>query len=299
MKRLLLAALFCAFAAPAAAQDIAITFDDLPSHDALAPGDTRTGIAASIITALKDAGAPPVTGFVNGARLDDDPPSARVLQMWRDAGFPLANHTWSHLNLNTHTLAEWEADVLRNEPVLAPLMPKDDWHWLRFPFLAEGETPAKHTAVRVFLARHRYRIAAVTMSFDDYLWNGPYARCAAKGDTAAIAQLETAWLDAAAGSLAYYHSLSTALYGRDIAYVLLMHLGSFDARMLPRLLALYRDKGVRLVTLQAAEHDPFYAADTNPKSPSGPVTLEQALSARGVTFAPRIVQVLPFETMCR
>ena len=36
---------------------------------------------------------------VNGTlflRLRDDPPSAPVLKMWRDAGFPLGNHTFSH-----------------------------------------------------------------------------------------------------------------------------------------------------------------------------------------------------------
>lgn len=301
MKLRLAAALALALIAPAAAAGpkIAITFDDLPSHSALPPGTTRVEIATAIIAALKDAKTPPIYGFVNGLRLEDDPASAPVLQLWRDAGFPLANHTYSHMNLSQHTLAEWQADTLKNEPLLVPLAGKTNWHWLRYPYLAEGDTLAKHGAARVFLAKHRYRIAAVTMSFDDYLWNDPYARCVAKSDTATIAQMETAWLAAADGSLTYYSDLSHQLYRRDIPYVLLMHLGAFDAHMLPKLLDLYRARGVQLITLEQAERDPFYAADTNPRRPAGPVTLEQAMSARGVTFPARVVQVMPFDTLCR
>jgi hypothetical protein len=179
-------------------------------------------------------------------------------------------------------------------------MTDQDWHWLRFPYLAEGETVAKHDAIRTFLAAHGYRIAAVTLSFDDYLWNDPYARCVAKKDAASIAAMETAYLAAAETSLSYYHMLSQQLFGRDIPYVLLMHLGGFDARMLPRLLALYKQKGVSFITLDQAEADPFYRVDTDPQLPAGPTTLEQAMAARGVAYYPaRIVQVMPFDTLCR
>jgi peptidoglycan/xylan/chitin deacetylase (PgdA/CDA1 family) len=297
VKTILLAALLCALAAPASAQQIALTFDDLPSHSALPPGTTRVEIAEQIIAALKEAKTPPVYGFVNGIRLEDDPASAPVLKLWRDAGFPLGNHTWSHMNLGQNSEADWEADTLKNETVLTPL--GGDWHWLRYPYLAEGDTPAKHDAARAFLAAHGYRIASVTMSFDDYLWNEPYARCVAKGDAATIATLETAWLTAAEGSLAYYRALSQQLYGRDIPYVLLMHLGAFDAHMLPRLLTLYRAERVTFISLEDAERDPFYARAVDPSAADGPMTLEQAMAARGVNFPARVVQVLPFATLCR
>src|SRR5262249_32144085 len=159
----------CLFSAPAVAeQQIAITFDDLPSHSALPSDTTRADIAKQIIAALKAANTP-VYGFMNGLRLQDDAPSAPVLQLWRDAGFPIGNHTYSHMNLNRATLESWESDTLKNESILAPIMTSSDWHWLRFPYLAEGETVAKHDGVRAFLAAHGYRIAAVTLSFDDYL----------------------------------------------------------------------------------------------------------------------------------
>src|SRR5258707_9083410 len=108
------------------------------------------------------------------------------------------------------------------------------WHWFRFPFVAEGDAPEKNAGIRAFLAQRGYKIAAVTMSFGDYMWNEPYARCKAKGDEKALASLESSYLAAADDSLGYSREMSRALYGREIPYVLLMHIGAFDAEMLPR-----------------------------------------------------------------
>jgi peptidoglycan/xylan/chitin deacetylase (PgdA/CDA1 family) len=300
MRSSILAGLFCALTVTAApAQQIALTFDDLPSHSPLPAGTTRVKIASEIIAALKAAHTPPVYGFVNGLRLEDDAPSAPVLKMWRDAGFPLGNHTYSHYSLSHRTLDAWAADTVKNEAVIAPLMAGADWHWLRFPYLEEGDTLQKHVAARAWLAQHGYKVASVTMSFDDYLWNDVYPRCVARHDDKSILRLETAYLSAAESSLGYYHDLSTQLYGRDIAYVLLMHLGAFDARMLPRLLAMYRSKGVTFVSLEDAERDPFYAADIDTRLPGGPVDLDQAMIAKGVSYVERNENVLPFDAMCK
>ena len=86
---------------------------------------------------------PPVYGFVNGIHTEDEPLSTPMLKEWRDAGLPLGNHTWSHINLNQQSLADWEADTLKNEAVLKSYMGNEDWHWLRYPNLAEGDTPAE------------------------------------------------------------------------------------------------------------------------------------------------------------
>ena len=181
----------------APAQQIAFTWDDLPAHSALPQGETRIEIGQKLIYAMKAAHMPPVYGFVNGVATEREPASAPMLKDWRDAGLFLGNHTWSHMNLNTSSLADWEADVLKNEPILEQYAGSTDWHWLRYPFLAEGDTPEKRSDIRKFLAAHGYRIAAVTMSFGDYMWNEPYARCVARNDTPAIAQLESSYLEAA------------------------------------------------------------------------------------------------------
>ncbi len=281
------------------AQEIAFTWDDLPVHSKLPPGETRVSIASRIISAMKVAGLPPVYGFVNGIGIEHEPASAPVLDEWRAAGFLLGNHTWSHMNLNTSSFADWEADVLKNEPLLASHMAKQDWHWLRFPFLAEGETPQKREAARRFLADHQYKIAAVSMSFADYLYNDPYARCVSKHDDAAIAELEANYLAAAKAAIGSSRAMSRTLYGRDIPYVLLMHIGAMDARMLPRLLQLYRNSGFHFVRLETAEKDPFYRTDLDPSLPAAPDSLEQAMAQRKLPLPARFQPDVDLEKVCR
>jgi peptidoglycan/xylan/chitin deacetylase (PgdA/CDA1 family) len=299
VSAILLAAMAMAPAHAAKPPELAITFDDLPAHSALPDGETRVDIARRIIAALKAAGVANVYGFINAVQIEREPASEPVLKMWRDAGFPLGNHTWSHLNLDTATADAFNSEVAQNEPVLRKLAGNTDWHWLRYPNLVEGSDPAKRLAVRHYLAAHGYRIAGVTMSFGDYAFNEPFARCVARKDEATIAQMEQDYLAAAQGEIARARSMSQALYGRDIPYVLLMHVGAFDARMLPRLLALYKQAGFHFVTLPQAEKDPAYREEMDPALPSRPGRLEGRMAARGLTAPKGAFNLASLGTLCR
>lgn len=256
-------------------------------------------VISKIIAALRDARVPPTYGFVNGRLLRQQPADVAVLKAWRAAGNPLGNHTWSHMNLNEHSLEEFEEGVVLNEGILSDWMDGKDWHWFRFPFLAEGDTPEKRADIRTFLLEHRYKIAAVMMSFDDYQWNEPYARCQAKGDRDAIALLEKTYLAAADEDVGYRRAMSQALFGRDIPYVLLMHVGAFDAKMLPRLLDLYRSKGFEFATLEDAESDSAYKEDTDLRLPPRPDTLEQGMAERHLPLPAHEASSVQFDALCR
>ncbi len=239
---------------------IAITFDDIPAHGPLPAGQTRVAVIRDIVRALADAKAP-AFGFMNAGFGADDPAgAAKAIAAWRAAGLPLGNHTYSHANLDLVGAPAFAAEIARNEAPLDVAARGTDWHWFRYPFLAEGQTPALRESTRATLKARGYRIAAVTMSFDDYKWNPPYAQCASVRDTAAVRTLETSFLADARAAASTARARAKAQVGHDIPYVLLMHVGAFDARMLPRLLALYREMGFRFVTLAEAEADPYYAA---------------------------------------
>jgi peptidoglycan/xylan/chitin deacetylase (PgdA/CDA1 family) len=284
--------------APAPRLHVAITVDDLPIHGALPPGETRIGVARRMVAALKAARLRRVYGFVNGGNVADLG-GETVLRAWRGAGFPLGNHTWSHPNANALPASAYEADIARNEPLIARLMGKRARRWFRYPYLAQGDDPGRRAEIRRFLAARNYRIAAVTVDFGDYAWNEPYARCAEKGDDAAIESLERSYLDGARESIAGARNLARALYGRDIDYVLLLHIGAFDARMLPRLLALFRQEGFGFTSLARAERDPAYADDVDPSSGAGPWTLAQRATARGIAVPPLMTRLAGLDSVCR
>lgn len=257
--------LVCACGAKAQQLSAAITVDDLPAHGALPPGETRLAVAQSMLATFRRETLPPVYGFINAGKLEEkqtgEPDRMDVLRAWRRAGQPLGSHTFTHSNLDSESAAAFEEDIAKNEPVLRELMKHKDWHWLRYPFLHEGDTVEKREEVRGYLQQHGYRIAEVSLDFEDYLWNNPYARCVAKHDDAAIAELEKSYLATADEYIGVFREMTHTLYGRDIPYVLLLHVGAFDARMLPKLVALLRERGFSFTTLEKAESDPVYSED--------------------------------------
>jgi peptidoglycan/xylan/chitin deacetylase (PgdA/CDA1 family) len=284
----------------AVAQEVALTFDDLPAHGPLPTGMTRLELAKSIIATLKAANAPQVYGFINAVKLEQAPEDRAVLEEWRAAGFMLGNHTYSHMSLTDNTAAAFEKDIAADEPVLRSLMGNEDWHWFRYPFLWEGETLEKRDAVRAYLKEHGYRVAQVSLDFEDYAWNAPYARCVAKNDQKSIAWLKSSYLDTATQYIELDQRLSQTLFGRDIKHVFLLHLGGFQTVMLPQLLDLLKQKGFRFVTLEEAESDPAYETNPNAGLRHGGTLLEQMIEAKHLaypTVAPKPMKEL--DALCR
>jgi peptidoglycan/xylan/chitin deacetylase (PgdA/CDA1 family) len=282
---------FIAFASryfnPPSKPQIALTFDDLPAHGMLPPGMSRVDVANSIIRALKSAHTPPVYGFVNAKRMEKEPESEKVLQLWRDAGLPLANHSFSHMDLDKNSAEDFEQDVLANETLLKKYMPGEDaaWHWLRYPYLNEGDTSEKHHAVLDFLKQRSYQVAQVTASFGDYGFNEPYVRCLAKNDKAGIEQLKKYYLEGAVASLTEAQKVATLIYGRDIKHVLLLHIGSFETVMFPSLLELLKERGFQIISLEEAQSDPAYAILPDLPAKWDGTLLEQMMATKHIVDA--------------
>ena len=268
------------------APEVALTFDDLPVHGPLPNGVTREDIANSIIHALQAAHIPPTYGFVNAKRIQEDPSTEQVLQLWRNAGFPLGNHTFSHMDPNTNTTEAFEKDLEADEPTLKKYMDGQDYRWLRFPFLHEGANPAQHKEIEDYLKKREYKVAEVTLSFGDYLYNEPYARCVAKNDTQAIDWMKKSYLDGSIADLEHAEEVSNLIYGRDIKHVMLLHIGGFDAIMIPSLIDTLKQHGVKLISLQNAESDPAYTTSAQLPGVWQGTFLEQMMVERHITPPP-------------
>ena len=276
----------CLSATKMEAQEVAITFDDLPAHGPLPSGTTRVDVARSILATLKAAKIPEVYGFVNAGKLEKFPEDIEVLKVWREAGQPLGNHTYSHLSFTDNPVPAFEENIEKNEPALRLLMGKENWHWFRYPYLWEGDTLEKRHAVRAYLKEHQYRIAQVTMDFEDYAWNGPYARCVEKKDEKAIQWLKASYLNTAAEYLALDQKMAQQIFHRENRHVLLMHVGAFDALMLPKLLEQMKKQGFRFVTLEEAQGDPAYQLDPDAALKDGGTLLDQVFDSQHLQYPP-------------
>src|SRR5271168_2808177 len=274
-----------AFVGICAAQKVAITLDDLPLNGLLPPGVTRVETTRSVLAILKERHAPPVYGFINAKKLEGNEDGAEALKLWA-AAEPVGNHTYAHMDLEQNTPEAFEREIEEDEPALELLSNKGDWRWLRYPFLREGETLEKRRAVRAYLKARGYRIAQVTLDWEDYLWNNAYARCAAKNDTKSMAWLRSSYLDTASEFLDLGREQARLIYGREISYVLLMHLGAFSSTILPDALDLLKKKGFKLVTLEEAESDAAYEGDPDAGLHDAGTLLDQWMSVKQIKYPP-------------
>jgi peptidoglycan-N-acetylglucosamine deacetylase len=283
---------------------MAVTFDDLPVHGDLPPKLTHLAVGKFIIATLTAEKIPGVYGFVNASRIQEEKGSEEVLHLWQKAGFPLGNHTYSHEDLNDLSIEAFKKEIESNERFLTSLeLPggqfakkpankseekpeKKPWNYLflRYPYLHEGETLKKRDAIRIFLKEKNYQIAQVTDDFSDWAWNTPYARCKAKGDERGVARLKRMYLTEAERQFERDGKIEQAAFGRPIARILLLHVGPFDAEMLPELIRQYRKKGVEFIGLEEAIQDSAFKEDPALALKDGDLFENQILKAHGKTI---------------
>ena len=265
------------------AQKLAITMDDLPLNGMLPPGVTRAETTKNVLAILKKRHVPPVYGFVNAKKLEGNADGAEALRLWA-AAEPVGNHTYSHMDLEQNPPEAFQRDIEVNEPALELLAATDNWHWLRYPYLHEGDTVEKRRAVRAYLKTRGYRIAQVSLDWEDYLWNGAYARCAAKNDATSIAWLRSSYLNTASEFLDLGREQAKLIYGHDINHVLLLHLGAFSSTILPEALDLIKKKGFKLVTLEEAQSDAAYEGDPDVGLHDAGTLLDQWMQVKQIKY---------------
>lgn len=273
--------------APLEPMAVAITVDDLPAHGETLPGITRLDIISRVIEALTASRVGEVYGFTNGGSLDGRTDDAAVLRAWLKAGYPLGNHTATHMDLTASSAQAFIADIERADRLVASLAPISptvkDRRLFRYPYLREGETEQKRNAVRDYLLNHGYRIAPVTIDYSDWAWTNAYTRCHANADGQAIAWLNQHVVEAARRSLRHARQLARRVVGRDIKHILLIHAGLFTGLTLPDVLNAMKADGVAVIDLERALADPVYQINPKVATQQGMTFLEQLARMKGIS----------------
>jgi peptidoglycan/xylan/chitin deacetylase (PgdA/CDA1 family) len=261
---------------------MAITVDDLPIHAPIAHNTTRLEVARTMLAALKRHKVPEVYGFLNGKNLSTDPSLTSITDAWRAAGYPFGNHTFFHKGLNRVPLQEFIDDIDSNEEPLQKLSGSSNWKVFRYPFLHEGNTIEKRNAVRQHLIQKGYQIAQVTIDFEDWAWNAPYARCVDKNSRDDVKWLKETFLQNSIDHLHRAEKLSKALFNRSMAHILLIHIGGMSAEMLEEVLIRYEKEGVEFISLSEALKDEAYKIDPGYTFEWGAEFTYQVMKSRGL-----------------
>lgn len=278
----------------------AITFDDAPTGGGLWPGETRVSIATRLVDALRANHVKGVYGFVVAEDLEGDPDAQEALRILVQGGMDIGNHTFSHPSLTDVSASTYVNDIARDEPTLAEYADGRNWHWFRYPYLCEGDTLEKRHTVRDWLEQHHYRIAQVTLNFNDDDWDDAYGRCSIKHDQAGLAWLRQSYLDNAAEDIRVGRQEEQIVFGHEIPNVLLLHETAFTTLMLPDLLKLLRKQGFRFKPLDQVQRNPAYALDPDAALKDGGSLPNQFMNSRHFTYPPLAPEpVDKLNSMCR
>jgi peptidoglycan/xylan/chitin deacetylase (PgdA/CDA1 family) len=253
---------FCAATAVDAKRgQIALTFDDLPALTILDNQPYVNYLNAALLRGLKRHGMPAI-GFVNEGKFDeiDRKQQIDVLQSWLKAGMNLGNHTYSHESPNTVGPTAYIKDIARGEAVTRPMLAQyhRQLRWFRHPYLETGFPLAVKRRIDEWLTDHGYTIAPVTMENSDWLFAEPYDDAIARHDEAHRQHIRQAYLAYTDRAIGWYQDAARSLFGRQIAFVMLLHATRLNADCLDDLAVLLQRHKLRAVTLERAMKDPTY-----------------------------------------
>ena len=252
---------------------VAITIDDGPVVGDMRDLGTFQRISVGLIASLVAEQAP-ATIFVNERQLNvpgQRDARAAVLDQWLDAGFELANHTYSHPSLNSVPLWQFQDDVVKGEVIMRPLMERRGrkLSWFRYPYLHSGTTAEVHQGIVDFLAQRQYRVAPVTVDYADYTFAGAYSRALARGEPDAAAKIKDAYLAQVDVGFDYAERAAIEVFGYEMPQILLIHCNELNAISLRETIARIRQRGYQLVTLEDAMKDPVYERPDTFTGPGG------------------------------
>ena len=261
--------LFAAGTVTAAERRMAVTFDDLPGPPAGLSSNSVSGLRENTRKLLATFAEHhvPVVGFVNEGKLfvpgekpDDAPARTSILKLWVDAGLELGNHTYSHPSLNRTPLEEFEADLIRGEPVTRRLLAEKGLklRYFRHPFLQVGLDLEKRRAFEAFLAERGYTIAPVTIDNDEYVYAALYADALRRGDGVGAKRIGADYLRYMDTVFAFCEDLSRRLTGREIRQILLVHANTLNADYFGRLATAIEARGYAFIPLARALEDQAY-----------------------------------------
>jgi len=255
---------------------VAVTFDDLPASH----GDLKqmTEINRKLIEIFKTHKIPAI-GFVNEYKLyvkGETDERIALLQMWVDAGLELGNHSFSHILIDTVSLDQYKADVMRGETVTSKLLAeqKKKLRYYRYTQLRTGPTPEYRDGLNKLLAERNYVIAPVTIDNQEWVFAGAYIGAKQLGNKSEMKRIGEAYVKYMDENFDFFEKLSKSFLGYEVKQTLLLHVNDINADHFNELVEMMKGRGYKFISLEDALKDEAYK-------------LPEAQSMRGLSWLRR------------
>lgn len=263
--------------------EIAISLDDAPMPGTILHGGMEK--TKKILQALQDAKCPAVGIFATAVHAQGETNMKR-LRMYGEAGHVIANHSYSHYNLNQVTAEKFIADIKKAHMVLSPL--PNFKPFFRFPYLAEGKNKAQRQVVISALQAMGYQEGYTTVNNHDYYINKLLLEAVKTGKAVDYDKLRNLYLSILWDCIETNQKLAYKVCNRKVKHVLLLHENDLAALFIGDLIAHIRKQGWKIISIEEAYQDPIASIPvTNTYSlvgRIGTIAVEQGLGKELVPF---------------
>ncbi len=251
---------------PISQKKVAITIDDMPfqSGNVYLTPEQESQAFRKVLATLKNHGVT-AFGFVNGGRIK--PYHRELLDEFVAAGHTIGNHTSTHPDLNTTTIDWYEKDIADGQTEIAPWVGQTKY--FRYPYLHEGPTEAKRSAIADYLSKDNLVSVLVTIDNDDWLYNREYCQAVKLHHKSQADSIATVYLAHMRERTAYFDSVSMAEVGRSVDHILLIHMTLLNADYLDSLLTWYTNQGWQFISPKEAIADSVYRMPQKYLGPNG------------------------------
>ena len=242
--------------------EIAFTFDDPKTEDG---GNLRwQDVNERVMGALAKHRIKSVL-FVCGMRVDSAS-GHELIAAWDRQGHLIGNHSYSHFNFDRVSVSDFEADALKNEPLIVSY--RHFTRLFRYPAFKEGDTAEKRDEMRHFLQEHGYRIGRATIDASDWAISARLEKRLKQNPAADPSGYRDFFLEHIWQRAQFYQSLAQRVLTRPVRHTLLLHHNALNALFVDDLIAMFAARGWQPVDAEYAYRDPVY--DRQPKSlPAG------------------------------
>lgn len=151
------------------------------------------------------------------------------------------------------TLAEFEADALKNEPLTRHY--RHFTRLFRYPFFKEGDTVAKRDDMRAFLQEHGYGLGRATIDASDWAISARLEKRTLANLHADLSGYRDFFRQHIWERAQYYDSLAQPVLGRPVRHTVLLHHNPLNALFLGDMIAMFRKQGWKAVDAEYAYKD--------------------------------------------
>jgi peptidoglycan/xylan/chitin deacetylase (PgdA/CDA1 family) len=193
----------------------------------------------------------------------DHPEGQALLRAWDNAGHAIANHSVNHpyLGGKKATTAQFKRELLGCDSMIAQY--KHYTKLFRFPFLKEGGSAPQRDSMRAVLAANGYQNGYVSIDASDWYIDQKLTDSLRKNPMLDMRPYRDYYIAHILDRAQYYDPLSTALTGRKVQHVLLLHHNLLNALFLDNVIRALAANGWAFHNTTDAYHDQIYQSQPN------------------------------------